>query len=90
MGPDYECHSCGRTFSAGLVRVPRAWGAGGRCGMWIDSTVAAGLLFDAKQSQETRQLEVRRWEEAYLREGRLTNCVNAPSLTAGAEEWPGA
>ena len=25
--------------------------AGGRCGMWIDSTVAAGLLFDAKQSQ---------------------------------------
>jgi arginase len=29
MGPDYECHSCGRTFSAGLVRVPRAWGEGG-------------------------------------------------------------
>jgi arginase len=26
---NYECHSCGRTFSAGLVRVPRAWGAGG-------------------------------------------------------------
>ena len=26
---DYECHSCGRTFAAGLVRVPRAWGAGG-------------------------------------------------------------
>lgn len=25
----YECHSCGRTFGAGLVRVPRAWGAGG-------------------------------------------------------------
>jgi arginase len=29
MGPDYECHSCGRTWSAGLVRVPRAWGKGG-------------------------------------------------------------
>lgn len=28
-GPDYECHSCGRTFAAGLVRVPRAWGDGG-------------------------------------------------------------
>jgi len=26
---EYECHSCGRTFSAGLVRVPRAWGADG-------------------------------------------------------------
>ena len=25
----YECHSCGRAFSAGLVRVPRAWGDGG-------------------------------------------------------------
>ena len=25
----YQCHSCGREFSAGLVRVPRAWGAGG-------------------------------------------------------------
>ncbi|MGH3136053.1 MAG: arginase family protein [Gaiellaceae bacterium] len=25
----YECHSCGLTFAAGLVRVPRAWGAGG-------------------------------------------------------------
>jgi arginase family enzyme len=25
----YECHSCGRSFAAGLVRVPRAWGAGG-------------------------------------------------------------
>jgi arginase family enzyme len=25
----YECHSCGRTFAAGLIRVPRAWGVGG-------------------------------------------------------------
>jgi len=29
VGSDYECHSCGRTFSAGMVRVPRAWGDGG-------------------------------------------------------------
>ena len=29
IGPDYECHSCGRTFAAGLVRIPRAWGEGG-------------------------------------------------------------
>ena len=26
IGPEYECHSCGREFAAGLVRVPRAWG----------------------------------------------------------------
>jgi arginase family enzyme len=29
VGDGYECHSCGATFAAGLVRVPRAWGAGG-------------------------------------------------------------
>jgi arginase family enzyme len=29
LGPDYECHACGREFPAGLVRVPRAWGNGG-------------------------------------------------------------
>jgi len=29
VGDEYECHSCGRTFAAGLVRVPRAWGDGG-------------------------------------------------------------
>jgi len=29
VGAGYECHSCGRTFNAGLVRVPRAWGHGG-------------------------------------------------------------
>jgi arginase len=29
IGPDYQCHSCGREWNAGLVRVPRAWGDGG-------------------------------------------------------------
>jgi arginase family enzyme len=29
VGDGYECHSCGSTFSAGLTRVPRAWGKGG-------------------------------------------------------------
>jgi len=29
LGPEYQCHSCGREFRAGLVRVPRAWGEGG-------------------------------------------------------------
>ncbi|MBA2460218.1 MAG: arginase family protein [Actinobacteria bacterium] len=29
LGPDYQCHSCGREFCAGLVRVPRAWGTAG-------------------------------------------------------------
>ena len=29
IGPEYQCHSCGREFAAGLVRVPRAWGRDG-------------------------------------------------------------
>ena len=29
LGPEYQCHACGREFAAGLVRVPRAWGTGG-------------------------------------------------------------
>jgi arginase len=29
LGTDYQCHSCGREFRAGMVRVPRAWGLGG-------------------------------------------------------------
>ena len=29
LGPEYECHACGREWHAGLVRVPRAWGEDG-------------------------------------------------------------
>jgi arginase family enzyme len=29
VGTEYECHSCGRVWEGGLVRVPRAWGEGG-------------------------------------------------------------
>jgi arginase family enzyme len=29
IGNEYQCHSCGREFGAGLMRVPRAWGSGG-------------------------------------------------------------
>ena len=38
LGGDYQCHSCGREFAAGLVRVPRAWGDGG------EAMAAAALL----------------------------------------------
>jgi arginase family enzyme len=41
VGSGYECHSCGRTFAAGLVRVPRAWGDGGE-----EMIEAAGLQLD--------------------------------------------
>ncbi len=29
VGTEYQCHSCGREFASGLVRVPTAWGQGG-------------------------------------------------------------
>jgi arginase family enzyme len=29
IGDEYQCHRCGSEFAAGLVRVPRAFGAGG-------------------------------------------------------------
>jgi arginase len=29
IGTEYQCHSCGREFASGLVRVPTAWGTGG-------------------------------------------------------------
>jgi arginase len=37
VGPEYECHSCGRTFAAGLVRVPRAWGTDARGALMRES-----------------------------------------------------
>ncbi len=39
VGMEYQCHSCGREFAAGLVRVPRAWGEGGdamAAAAWLD------------------------------------------------------
>ena len=38
LGGGYQCHSCGREFAGGLVRVPRAWGSGGEA-----MVAAAGL-----------------------------------------------
>ena len=50
IGPDYECHACGRTFAAGLVRVTRAWGAGG------DEMASAALLpLDYPQASVVRE-----------------------------------
>jgi arginase len=56
IGPDYECHSCGRTFAAGLVRVPRAWGDGGEAmiesaSLPLDYPEAAVVEEDSLQAQ---------------------------------------
>lgn len=46
----------------------------------VHALAAAGI--DAKRSQDTRQLEVRRWEEAYLREG----CFDQDAMLALIQE----
>jgi hypothetical protein len=46
IGPDYQCHACGREFAAGLLRVPRAWGGSGGGGSGDDGeamAAAAGM-----------------------------------------------
>jgi arginase len=58
IGPEYECHSCGRTFAAGLVRVPRAWGKDERGALMRESAAlpldypeAAVIEEDSLQAQ---------------------------------------
>ena len=56
IGSEYQCHSCGREFAAGLLRVPRAWGAGGEAMTeaamlelpWPEAAVVAEDTLDAQ------------------------------------------
>ena len=46
---EYECHSCGATFPAGLVRVPRAWGVGGEAmaqAAWLELPYPEALVVE--------------------------------------------
>jgi arginase len=67
IGPDYQCHSCGREFAAGLVRVPNAWGNGGE-GMrdaarmalpWPEAAVIEEQTLDAQNEALARELPAR-------------------------------
>jgi hypothetical protein len=57
IGPDYQCHSCGREFAAGLVRVPRAWGDGGD-GMVAAAAMAAPWPEAAVIEEETLEAQI--------------------------------
>jgi len=52
IGDGYECHRCGSMYSAGLVRVPAAWGAGGE-GMVEGARVALPYPEAAVVERET-------------------------------------
>jgi len=57
IGPEYQCHSCGREFGAGLVRVPRAWGKGGDAmaeAAWLELPYPeAGVVEAASLAEQT-------------------------------------
>jgi arginase len=55
LGPDYECHACGRVFHAGLVRVARAWGSGGEAmaeGALLELPYPETLVLECESLQE--------------------------------------
>jgi arginase family enzyme len=55
LGPDYECHSCGRNFAAGLLRVPQAWGDGGEAmaeAAWLELPYPETAIVEAESLEE--------------------------------------
>jgi arginase family enzyme len=67
VGPEYQCHTCGREFGAGLLRVPRAWGTGGEAMVeaaglelpWPEAAVIAEDTLDAQIAATARELPAR-------------------------------
>jgi arginase len=55
IGPEYECHSCGRVFHSGLVRVPQAWGDGGEAmaeSAWLELPFPEAAVIEAESLEE--------------------------------------
>lgn len=55
LGPEYECHSCGRVYLAGMVRVPQAWGEGGEAmaeAAWLDLPYPETAVVEAETLEE--------------------------------------
>jgi arginase family enzyme len=55
IGPDYECHSCGRVFHCGLLRVPQAWGEGGEAmaeAAWLELPYPEAGVVEADSLEE--------------------------------------
>jgi arginase family enzyme len=55
IGPDYECHSCGRVFHSGMVRVPQAWGDGGEAmaeAAWLELPFPEAAVVEAETLEE--------------------------------------
>ena len=69
IGPDYQCHSCGREFAAGLVRVPRAWGEGGAAmaaAAWLNLPWPEAAVVDEGSLEEQMVVTARELPERPL------------------------
>lgn len=59
---EYQCHSCGREFAAGLVRVPRAWGTGGEtmaAAAWIELPYPEAAVVEEESLEEQAAAQAR-------------------------------
>lgn len=55
LGPDYECHACGRVYHSGMVRVPRAWGDGGEAmaeAAWLELPFPEVAIVESETLEE--------------------------------------
>src|SRR5438067_13178817 len=55
LGAEYECHSCGRVYLAGMVRVPQAWGEGGEAmaeAAWLELPYPETAIIEAETLEE--------------------------------------
>jgi arginase len=55
LGPEYECHSCGRVYLAGMVRVPQAWGEDGEAmaeAAWLELPYPEAAVVEAETLEE--------------------------------------
>jgi arginase len=55
LGPEYQCHACGRVFQSGLVRVPQAWGEGGEAmaeAAWLELPYPETSVVEAESLEE--------------------------------------
>jgi arginase len=87
IGPDYQCHSCGREFAAGLVRVPRAWGEGGEAvaeaaGLAVPYPETA-VVFEATLDAQTSTLAAALPERPFVLGGCCCAHIGAVECLAG-------
>ena len=66
LGPEYECHACGRAFARRPRPRPRAWGEGGEC----DGRGGAGCRCRTRRRPSSRRTRSRADPRARLRAPR--------------------